>query len=55
MKAFLLSFSTQYDREKYHYYLVYAENYESATELLRLEYGTTKIFDIENCTIIPKI
>ena len=39
MKAFLLSFTTEYDREQYHYYLVYAENIDSAYELLSL--GTT--------------
>ena len=53
MKAFLLSFTTEYDREKSHYYLVYAEDIDSAYELLRLEYKSTKIYDIENCTIIP--
>jgi hypothetical protein len=53
MKAFLLSFTTEYDREQYHYYLVYAENIDSAYELLKLEYKSTKIYDIENCTIMP--
>ena len=53
MKAFLLSFTTEYDREQYHYYLVYAENIDSAHELLKLEYKSTKIYDIENCTIMP--
>lgn len=30
-----------------------SENYESAIELLKLEYGTTKLYEIENCTIMP--
>lgn len=54
MKAFLLSFTTERSKGEYHYYLVYAENIDSAHELLRLEYGQTKILDIENCTIMPK-
>jgi hypothetical protein len=54
MKAFLLSFTTEHSKGEYHYYLVYAENIDSAHELLRLEYGQVKIFDIENCTIMPK-
>jgi hypothetical protein len=54
MKAFLLSFTTERSKGQYHYYLVYAENIDSAIELLILEYKTTKIFDIENCTIMPK-
>ena len=53
MKSFLLSFTTEYDREQYHYYLVYAEDIDSAHELLKLEYKSTKIYDIENCTIMP--
>jgi len=53
MKAFLLSFTTERSNGEYHYYLVYAENIDSACELLRVEYKSTKIYDIENCTIMP--
>lgn len=53
MKAFLLSFTTEHSKGQYHYYLVYAENIDSAYELLKIEYKNTKIFDIENSTIMP--
>jgi hypothetical protein len=53
MKAFLLSFTTERSDGEYHYYLVYAEDIDSAYELLKLEYNSTKIYDIENCTIMP--